>query len=148
MPKTFANFIAGRWVAPTTGKYFENRNPADTTDLIGHFPLSTSADVDLAVARHEYGERFQPVLNLYRISMEGQNVRQTFVGHGALIQVSAEQADFKSGLLDADTPLGRLLLGIFQFGFVWIAFLGVAGAAVAACSALITEDQVKGQFGR
>jgi aldehyde dehydrogenase (NAD+) len=24
----FQNFIAGQWVAPTTGAYFENRNPA------------------------------------------------------------------------------------------------------------------------
>ena len=26
--KTFSNFIAGEWVAPPTGEYFENRNPA------------------------------------------------------------------------------------------------------------------------
>jgi len=32
--------------------------------------------------------------------------------------------------------LGRLLLGVFQFGFVWIAFLACAGGAVAACSGL------------
>ena len=31
MTKTFQNFIAGAWVAPSTGEYFENRNPADTT---------------------------------------------------------------------------------------------------------------------
>ena len=30
MAKTFKNFIAGEWVAPSTDAYFENRNPADT----------------------------------------------------------------------------------------------------------------------
>jgi aldehyde dehydrogenase (NAD+) len=45
----FKNFIGGRWVAPSTGKYFENRNPADTRDLIGRFPDSGPADVAEAV---------------------------------------------------------------------------------------------------
>lgn len=46
----FKNFINGQWVEPTTGEYFENRNPADTDDLIGMFPRSGSEDVDRAVA--------------------------------------------------------------------------------------------------
>ena len=46
----YKNFIAGAWVAPSTGAYFENRNPADARDLIGHFPQSGAADVDAAVA--------------------------------------------------------------------------------------------------
>jgi len=50
MTKTFQNFIAGAWCAPASGAHFENRNPADTRDLIGRFPLSTAADVDRAVA--------------------------------------------------------------------------------------------------
>ena len=29
MPEAFKNFIAGEWVAPSTGEYFDNRNPAD-----------------------------------------------------------------------------------------------------------------------
>src|SRR5215218_3169169 len=55
MTKTFQNFIAGKWSAPQGGAHFENRNPADTTDLIGHFPLSTAADVDRAVASARRG---------------------------------------------------------------------------------------------
>src|SRR3712207_4258277 len=47
--RTFQNFIAGQWVEPSTGAYFENINPADTSDVIGRFPLSGPADVDLAV---------------------------------------------------------------------------------------------------
>jgi aldehyde dehydrogenase (NAD+) len=45
---TFKNFIGGRWVAPSTGEYFENRNPANGV-LIGRFPDSGSRDVGLAV---------------------------------------------------------------------------------------------------
>jgi aldehyde dehydrogenase (NAD+) len=55
MTKTFQNFIGGQWVAPANGAYFENRNPADTNDLIGRFPLSTAADVEKAVASAKRG---------------------------------------------------------------------------------------------
>jgi aldehyde dehydrogenase (NAD+) len=50
MTKTFQNFVAGTWCAPASGEHFENRNPADTRDLIGRFPLSDADDVDRAVA--------------------------------------------------------------------------------------------------
>jgi len=49
MAKTFRNFIGGEWVAPTTGEYMENRNPADWRDLIGRFPKSGPRDVERAV---------------------------------------------------------------------------------------------------
>jgi aldehyde dehydrogenase (NAD+) len=49
MPRTFRNFIGGQWVAPLTGDYYENRNPADWADLIGRFPSSGPRDVDRAV---------------------------------------------------------------------------------------------------
>jgi aldehyde dehydrogenase (NAD+) len=47
---TFHNFIAGEWVRAASGQTFENRNPADTRDLVGHFPRSGAADVERAVA--------------------------------------------------------------------------------------------------
>lgn len=47
--KTFQNYIGGQWVAPSTGEYFQNHNPADTGDVVGRFPLSGSDDVDRAV---------------------------------------------------------------------------------------------------
>jgi alpha-ketoglutaric semialdehyde dehydrogenase len=53
--KTFKNFIAGAWVEPSTGEYFDNINPADTTDVIGRFPLSAAADVERAVASAKKG---------------------------------------------------------------------------------------------
>lgn len=52
---TFQNFIGGRWVAPSTGQYFENRNPAHHGDLIGQFPASGVADVEAAVASAQRG---------------------------------------------------------------------------------------------
>lgn len=55
MSRTFQNFIGGQWVAPSTGEYFENRNPADQDDLIGRFPSSGVADVHTAVASAQRG---------------------------------------------------------------------------------------------
>jgi acyl-CoA reductase-like NAD-dependent aldehyde dehydrogenase len=49
MAKTFKNFVAGQWTPPSTGTYFENRNPANTRDLIGRFPDSGSDDIEKAV---------------------------------------------------------------------------------------------------
>ncbi len=49
MTTTYRNFIGGQWIAPSTGAYFENRNPADHNDLIGLFPASGAADIDAAV---------------------------------------------------------------------------------------------------
>ena len=49
MAKNFRNFIGGTWVAPSTGEYHDNRNPADWRDLIGRFPKSGPRDVELAV---------------------------------------------------------------------------------------------------
>jgi aldehyde dehydrogenase (NAD+) len=49
MSETFRNFIGGQWAAPSTGDYFENRNPADRDDVIGRFPRSGAADVERAV---------------------------------------------------------------------------------------------------
>ncbi len=52
---TFKNFIAGQWVEPSTGDYFQNVNPADTRDMIGKFPKSGAADVERAVASAKKG---------------------------------------------------------------------------------------------
>ena len=55
MTETFKNFIGGQWVAPATGAYFENRNPADRDDIIGCFPRSGPDDVARAVASAQRG---------------------------------------------------------------------------------------------
>ncbi|MDQ3697077.1 MAG: aldehyde dehydrogenase family protein [Gemmatimonadota bacterium] len=53
--KTFKNFIGGAWVEPSTGDYFDNINPADSSDVIGRFPLSGHDDVARAVAAAKRG---------------------------------------------------------------------------------------------
>ena len=57
-PKVFKNFIGGEWVEASTGETFENRNPADTRDLVGIFQKSGKADVDAAVeaAKHAFAK--------------------------------------------------------------------------------------------
>src|SRR3954467_12952201 len=47
--RVFKNFIDGEWVDASTGETFENRNPADTRDLVGIFQKSGREDVNTAV---------------------------------------------------------------------------------------------------
>jgi aldehyde dehydrogenase (NAD+) len=48
--KVYRNLIDGEWVEASTGQTFENRNPADTRDVVGIFQRSGKADVDAAIA--------------------------------------------------------------------------------------------------
>src|SRR5579884_1693391 len=48
-PNIYRNFIDGEWVEASTGDSFENRNPANTRDVVGIFQKSAKADVDAAV---------------------------------------------------------------------------------------------------
>ena len=45
--ETFRNYINGEWVSGST---FENRNPANTDEVVGLFVKGTAADVDAAAA--------------------------------------------------------------------------------------------------
>jgi len=47
---TFNNFVGGKWLPSESAATFENRNPANTGDLIGLFPDSTAADAEAAIA--------------------------------------------------------------------------------------------------
>jgi len=47
---TYHNYINGQWLPSSSGEWSENRNPADTRDLIGRFAQSSQDDVDEAVA--------------------------------------------------------------------------------------------------
>ena len=47
---TYANFVGGKWVASDSAATLENRNPANTNDLVGLFPDSSSKDVERAIA--------------------------------------------------------------------------------------------------
>src|SRR5712672_1328649 len=48
-PRVYKNFIHGEWVEASGGKAYENRNPANTDELIGMFVSSEAEDVDAAV---------------------------------------------------------------------------------------------------
>src|SRR5262245_50325815 len=48
-PRAYLNLIGGKWVPARSGRTFENRNPARSSDLIGTFPESGPEDVDAAV---------------------------------------------------------------------------------------------------
>ena len=47
--QVFQNFINGEWVAARNGQTMENRNPANTDEVIGVFPNSGAEDVNTAV---------------------------------------------------------------------------------------------------
>ncbi len=55
MTTTFKNFIGGQWIEPASGEYFENRNPANHSDVIGRFPRSDATDVQRAVESAKRG---------------------------------------------------------------------------------------------
>jgi acyl-CoA reductase-like NAD-dependent aldehyde dehydrogenase len=48
--KRYGNYIGGAWKDAASGRTFDNRNPADTSDLIGSFADSGPEDVERAVA--------------------------------------------------------------------------------------------------
>src|SRR5215210_7906242 len=46
---TYGNYIDGQWKPSASGHTFENRNPANTDDLIGIFQHSNRKDVEEAI---------------------------------------------------------------------------------------------------
>lgn len=49
-PKKYHNYINGEWVKSSSGEWFDNVNPADTSDIVGRFPASNAEDVNAAVS--------------------------------------------------------------------------------------------------
>ena len=49
MTETYHNYINGDWVKSASDEWFDNVNPADTTDIVGRFPKSNAEDVNNAV---------------------------------------------------------------------------------------------------
>src|SRR5438094_7605479 len=47
--REYKNYVDGRWVPSSSGKTFENRNPADREDLVGTFQESNAGDLNAAV---------------------------------------------------------------------------------------------------
>ena len=72
MAQTYHNFIGGEWATPG-GDTFEIRNPADTDEVVGLFPLATEDEVRAAIdaavmAQRAWGETPGPTRGevLYR----------------------------------------------------------------------------------
>ncbi|HKC11247.1 MAG TPA: aldehyde dehydrogenase family protein [Vicinamibacteria bacterium] len=55
MQTKHGNYIAGAWAPARSGHTFENRNPADTRELVGTFAHSGPEDVEQAVAAARAG---------------------------------------------------------------------------------------------
>lgn len=49
MTEIYKNYINGEWVESETGDTFENRNPADPSDVIGKFQQSSGDDAEHAI---------------------------------------------------------------------------------------------------
>jgi len=49
MSKAYKNYIAGQWCDAADHQRFDNVNPADHSEVVGTFPISTTGDVDRAV---------------------------------------------------------------------------------------------------
>jgi acyl-CoA reductase-like NAD-dependent aldehyde dehydrogenase len=47
--ESFKSHIGGEWTAASNGGWLDNVNPADTNDIVGRFPASTSNDAEAAV---------------------------------------------------------------------------------------------------
>ena len=47
--REYSNYVDGQWVKSSSGKAFENRNPANGDDLVGLFQDSNESDVNAAV---------------------------------------------------------------------------------------------------
>ncbi len=47
--KKYKNYIGGEWVKSSSNEWFDNVNPADTSDIIGRFPASNAEDVNATV---------------------------------------------------------------------------------------------------
>ena len=50
MASSFGNYIGGSWAPAASGRSFDNRNPANTAELVGTFADSGDEDVERAVA--------------------------------------------------------------------------------------------------
>ena len=48
MSNLFCNYISGQWVGCKSGKTFPNTNPANTTEIVGHFQASGAEDMLVA----------------------------------------------------------------------------------------------------
>jgi len=96
-PRVFKNFIHGEWVESRSGKAYENRNPANTDELVGMFVSSTAEDVDLAV------EAAQEAYKTWRLTPAPKRAEILFRAAELLVQRKEEYSK------DMTREMGKVL---------------------------------------
>jgi acyl-CoA reductase-like NAD-dependent aldehyde dehydrogenase len=96
-PKMFKNYINGEWVEARGGKVIEDRNPANTDELVGMFPASGAEDVERAV------EAAKAAYNKWRLTPAPKRAEILF--HAAEILV-ARKEDYAR---DMTREMGKVL---------------------------------------
>ena len=96
-PRVFRNFINGEWVESRSGKAYENRNPANTDELVGMFVSSTAEDVDLAV------EAAQEAYKTWRLTPAPKRAEILFRAAELLVQRKEEYSK------DMTREMGKVL---------------------------------------
>jgi aldehyde dehydrogenase (NAD+) len=96
-PKIFRNYINGEWVEARGGKVIEDRNPANTDELVGIFPASGAEDVERAV------EAAKAAYNKWRLTPAPKRAEILF--HAAEILV-ARKEDYSR---DMTREMGKVL---------------------------------------
>ncbi len=96
-PKMFKNYINGEWVEAHGGKVIEDRNPANTDELVGMFPASGAEDVERAV------EAAKAAYNKWRLTPAPKRAEILF--HAAEILV-ARKEDYAR---DMTREMGKVL---------------------------------------
>ena len=96
-PKIFRNYINGEWVEARGGKVIEDRNPANTDELVGMFPASEAEDVERAV------EAAKAAYNKWRLTPAPKRAEILF--HAAEILV-ARKEDYSR---DMTREMGKVL---------------------------------------
>ena len=93
---TFNNYIDGRWVPSASGETFENRNPANTDDLIGIFELTEpggfanlAALEAFSLAFHEYGSYY-----IKQLGIESSDATLEAQGDALAANLGAKLGDF------------------------------------------------------
>jgi aldehyde dehydrogenase (NAD+) len=120
------NFINGAWRTAAGTEWFETRNPANPSDVIGTFPQSAPADIEEAVSSanraqsgwRELGmiKRAEYLLRVARLMEEDQEPLARMVAREAGKQVNEARADVIEAIHTAQYAFSYGHLG--QFGKV------------------------------
>src|SRR5580698_9496036 len=79
-PQTYGNYINGRQVKPKSGETFDSFNPANKTEIIGHFASSSAEDVKAAIDAAEkalHGWKHTPAPHRAEIILKAAHLLET-----------------------------------------------------------------------